>query len=349
MSAPYHLVIRLTAIGDVLLSLPAIAALRGAAPGTRIAYLTDPAQAPLLEGQPGIDTVFTWPRGPEGKAVGVSEVFGTLKDEAFTSVIDLQHKVRTRRLARALSRAREIPSLALRRRTAGQALLALFGHDPPRRGPHATRLFFEALSGLGIKPPVGDGPLAYRWEIPKQARARLQAFALPPRPRIGLAPSTRWPTKNWPEAKFAKLAARLVFEGHSLVLVGGPEDREVHQRLMADLPPRSVVSTADVDLLTLGALLSRLEALVTGDSGPAHLAAAVGCPLVSLFGPTPPERWAPGRGPRIHLLHLGLPCQPCSNHGTMRCPLDHHECMKGLEVDAVHSALMAAIRSGEDA
>ncbi|MDF1565637.1 MAG: glycosyltransferase family 9 protein [Deltaproteobacteria bacterium] len=342
MNEPYHLVIRLSAIGDVLLTFPALHALREVQEGTRLAFLTDPAQAPLLRDQPLIDRLFVWPRDGRGRAAPVAEVHALLKDEAFTSVIDLQNKVRTRRLVAALRRDRALESARLQRRSLGGALLALLGRDRPLEGPHATRLYFRALGAFGVRPPPGapDAPLPYRWTIPGEGRSELEVFELPPAPRVGLAPASRWPTKDWPLERYQALARLLIDEGSSVVFIGGPDERALHERLMKELPAGRVATSADLGLAALGALLARLTLLVSADSGPAHLASAVGCPVVTLFGPTAPGRWAPGpQGPAVHLLHLGLPCQPCSNHGTMSCPLGHHDCLRGIEVEMVHRAI----------
>ena len=86
----------------------------------------------------------------------------------------------------------------------------------------------------------------------------------------------------------------------------------------------------------MAAGLARVDLLVSGDSGPAHLATAVGTPVLALFGPTSPARWGPT--PPGRALSLGLPCAPCSNHGSARCPLGHHRCLRDLAPAVVLSA-----------
>jgi heptosyltransferase-2 len=142
------------------------------------------------------------------------------------------------------------------------------------------------------------------------------------------------PSKLWPAESFARLAAQLASARLTPVLLGSPDDRQTEAAVVAASrrPPASLVGRDRVALMPR--LLARLACLVSGDTGVAHLAAALGVPTVTLFGPTDPRLTAP-RGPSARALANPAPCSPCF---LASCPVEH-SCMRGIEVDAVAHAV----------
>jgi heptosyltransferase-2 len=315
------LIVRYSALGDVVLATSVLAPLRARFPHARIEWVTDRLYAPLLEGLPELAAVHVIERQRLGSTLSLSAQLL----RRFDLAIDLQNKVRSALVCRAAGFRR----VTFRRRTFGQALLAIAGNDPPLARAHATALYMEALAPLGMAAP---GPL--RVHLSSQAET-LGADALvgAKLPIVAIAPGARWPTKRWPAERFAALADVLAAEGATIVLAGGPTDREaaamfraaVHSPIAADL------SFLPVD--ALGAALGRVSLLIACDSGPVHLATAVGTPALALFGPTSIVRWGPPEPGRA--LSLGLTCAPCSNHGGDTCPEGHHRCMAELGVEQV--------------
>ncbi len=318
------LVIRYSALGDVVLATSVMEPLRRRFPGARIEWVTSPALAPLLEGLPGIAAVHRLgKRGGHGPLALARRLRGR-----FDLAIDLQEKVKSRLLALAAAPRR----LHFHRRTFGQALWALVGRDRPVTRAHATRLYAEVLAPLGVEAP-GRPELA----VGERARALArEALAGARRPLVGIAPGATWATKRWAPERFAAVADALHAAGHGLVLVAGPGDAVAATAFRAALhaPLDADLTSLPVDVLA-GAL-GELKLLVACDSGPVHLATALGVPTLALFGPTSTVRWAPA--PPGRALSLGLPCQPCSNHGGERCPLGHHDCLRRLEVAPVLAA-----------
>jgi heptosyltransferase-2 len=318
------LVVRYSALGDVVLATSVLEPLRRRFPDARIEWVTDALYAPLLEGLPEIARVHRLARDGEHRA---SEVAARLRGK-YDLAIDLQNKVRSAVVARAAAPRR----VTFRRRTPVQAALSLLGRDPPIVRAPQPALYAEALAPLGVE---GPGPL--KVSLSPQARA-LAADALQgvTAPAVALAPGARWATKRWPAARFAAVGDALAAEGCSIVLCGGPSDREAFAayRAAARAPVAADLSVLPVD--ALAAALARVRLLVACDSGPVHLATAVGTPALALFGPTSAVRWgppAPGRA-----LSLGLACAPCSNHGGDVCPEGHHRCLAELSPDAVIAA-----------
>jgi heptosyltransferase-2 len=224
------------------------------------------------------------------------------------------------------------------RRTALQAIRSLFGDDPPLVRAHATRLYAEALAPLGVE---GPGPL--RVSLSPQACA-LAADALRgvDAPVVALAPGARWPNKRWPAERFAAVADALAAEGVRVVLAGGPGDREAFEAFRGAARARVAADLSFLPLDALAAAIARVQLLVACDSGPVHLATAVGTPVLALFGPTSPARWGPP--PPGRSLSLGLACAPCSNHGGDFCPEGHHRCLGDLAPEAVLATAREMLR-----
>jgi heptosyltransferase-2 len=153
----------------------------------------------------------------------------------------------------------------------------------------------------------------------------------------GIAPATRWATKRWPLARFAELAASAVREGAEILLLGGPADRGVLDEIGRELGPALIGDTAGCTVAGLAAAIAACNVVISNDSGPAHLAAALGRPLVVLFGPTAPGRWAP-TGKAVRVLYENLSCSPCSNHGGDRCPIGTHACLETIPAARVFAA-----------
>ena len=143
--------------------------------------------------------------------------------------------------------------------------------------------------------------------------------------------------------RFVALAARL--DAEELVLIGGPADRPLLDTLRANVQRVAEVDTAALDVVGLVEVLDTLDLLVSVDTGPAHLAAALGVPTVVIFGPTSKVRWGPIGEPH-RVASLDLDCAPCSNTGGPRCPIPAraHECLEALTVEHVLAEIEAVER-----
>lgn len=324
------LVVRYSALGDVVLATSILEPLRARFPKARIEWVTDPLYAPLLEGLPELARVHRLTREGQSSAVALA---ARLRGR-FDLAIDLQNKLRSAVVARSAAPLRA----AFRRRTAARALLSLFGSDPPLVRGHQSRLYVEALGALGIEQP---GPT--KVSLSPQARA-LAADALQgvEPPAVAIAPGARWATKRWSAERFAAVADALAADGFRIVLCGGPSDRDAFAAFRAATRAKVAADLSFLPVDALAAAIARVQLLVACDSGPVHLATAVGTPVLALFGPTSTARWgppAPGRA-----LALGLACAPCSNHGGDYCPEGHHRCLSDLAPDAVLSAAREMLR-----
>jgi heptosyltransferase-2 len=324
------LIVRYSALGDVVLATSLLEPLRARFPAARIEWVTDPLYAPLLEGLPELAAVHRLAREGPNTALGLA---ARLRGR-FDVAIDLQNKLRSAMVARSAAPLRT----AFRRRTAMRAVLSLFGSDPPLVRAHQTSLYAEALAPLGISAP---GPT--KVSLSAQARA-LAADALRgvEAPAVAIAPGARWATKRWPAERFAAVADALAAEGVTIVLCGGPGDRDAFAAFRASTRARVAADLSFLPLDALAAAIARVQLLVACDSGPVHLASAVGTPVLALFGPTSDARWGPP--PPGRALSLRLACAPCSNHGGDYCPEGHHRCMADLAPEAVLAAARDMLR-----
>lgn len=162
----------------------------------------------------------------------------------------------------------------------------------------------------------------------------------PDRPVVGLFPGSNAPARRWPAARFGDVGCALAAQGALVVVLGGPGERAL-TRAVADVVPGAVDAGGATDLPGLAAVLSVCHLVVTNDTGPMHLAGAVGAPTVTLWGPSDPAEVCPVGARDARVTGTPLPCQPCfrnecprSGTGTLLAEA-HEECMRLINVDAV--------------
>ncbi len=340
------LIVKLSAIGDVIHTLPALCALRRHWPDATIDWVVEEAAADLVLGHPDIDRVIVsrrkrWIRDlghrkSRGAALNEMRRFlAELRAVRYDLVLDFQ----------ALLKSAMIVALARGRRKAG------FGRGlehmersyhvltekiaPPSMEVHALTRNLMMIRPLGVP----AGPVEYRLPVGSDDRAaveRLLAAGGVGRKDILVAinPVAQWPTKLWPEGYFAILADRLVRRYDAkVVFTGGPDDRQTVERIVSAMSRPALDLSGRTSLKQLAALYQRARVVISTDTGPMHLAAAVGAPLVALFGPTAPWRTGPF-GPGHKILRAPAACAPCFKR---RCSAGG--CMDRISVEAVLKAV----------
>ncbi len=330
---PEILIVRLSAMGDVLLTTPLLRALRRAHPGANITFVTHPRYGPLLQHNPRLTRVVGW-----NPAEGLVALADRLRQDgplAFSHRLDLQRSLRSRRIRKKLGgRWTTYPTYRVAR-----TLLITTRRDRYRdRRPVAER-YFDAARDLGVQPD--DGSL--EMFVPRTATDAAEQFAASLRHQvIAIAPGASHATKRWPLHHWIALARRLTDQGTDVVVLGGDMDRDTADQIAfaAVDGARGVIrSAAGFDLPTTAALLRKCRALVAGDTGQMHLATAMGTPVVALFGPTVEAFGFFPYHAKATVVQLDLPCRPCSAHGGTACPLKHHRCLQDLQPDLVLEAL----------
>ena len=321
---PKALVVKLSSLGDVFHALPAVQQLHDGL-GLDIHWVTQPEYGALVACFDPVSRVLPFPRRRFFRELpGWLRV---LRAEPYEYVFDFQGLIKsalTGRLARAGRRV----GPSFHREGAWLAYDAVAGRRDRRRHAVDEALDFVRHFDLPVQPP------AWKLNFPAAGQPG-------PSPRVGYLPCSRWVTKNWPPAHFAKLLPALHAQcGGSAWLFGSPADRAVCDALAQAAPEAAVFNRCGAtSLVELGGELAGLDLLITVDSGPMHMAAALGVPVLALFGATDPGRTGPyGAGHRV-LQHGGLDCQPCGSRRCLRTEQDN-ACLQELAPERVLEAAL---------
>ena len=160
---------------------------------------------------------------------------------------------------------------------------------------------------------------------------------------MAFAPGAAHATKRWPAERWVELGRRLNSRGFDLALVGGSGDADLAAGIASGLD-RAASAAGRLSLQGTAALLASCRGLVSGDTGVMHMAAAVGTPVVAIFGPTVRAFGFFPYAQASAVVERELACRPCTAWGTERCPLGHHHCMVQIPADEVESALTGLIQ-----
>lgn len=331
------LIIKPSSLGDIVHALPTLSALKAQFPRASISWLVKREWADLLKRAEHLYRA--WPVG--GGLYGWLVEARALRAARFDLVIDLQGLLRSGIMAWLAGAPVRIGFANARE---GSPRFYTDRVDVPDPDIHAIDRYFLVAKALGATVP--SQPIyALRSSVAdhdRVARLREAKGLSGDRPWIAMAVSARWPTKRWPAAFFAEAADRIHQERLARVaLIGGPEDREVAEQVMGAMKTEAADLVGGCSVGLLPALLQTAGLLVSNDSGPMHVAAAVGTPVVALFGPTSPARTGPYG--REHLvLRNPVPCSPCF---SKRCRnAKFLECLEGISPDEVVTAIRQRVR-----
>jgi predicted lipopolysaccharide heptosyltransferase III len=333
------LLIRLRLIGDVVFTTPLVRGLKRAFPAARLTYLVEREAAAVVLGNPHLDEVIVVPR-TRGvrRALDDLSLARRLRANHYDVVLDLHGGPRSSWLTLATGAGHRIGYDLPGRRWMYTATVPRARELRPRHSVVNQWDLLRAVPGWpGIEADPREHPLEMAADDQAEARmaARLAAAGVGPRQSlIVIHVSASNPFRRWPEAAFAALISHLAaaHPDRRIVLSSGPSDREAAGRIArsarAAMGPRGpqVLDFGDFDLQELRALVARAALFIGGDSGPLHVAATTGTPIVSIFGPTLAERSAPWRDPSLRsesVAVAGLSCRPCEQrtcvHGDFRC------------------------------
>ena len=318
------LLIKPSAIGDVVHTLPIWNLLRNHWPGAQISWLVTPACAGLLDGLPGLN-VIRFERGRLANAwrsaSAAKELLGLgqgLRDLRFDLVIDLQGLFRSGWMTWQTK-----APIRVGFDNAREFSWAFYTHRVPvdTREQHATDRYLKVLAALGVP----TSPIEYPFAKDDRDFAHVERLLPGGKKYVVLLPGTNWPTKRWPVEKFARLVEPLKQRfGLDVVVAGGADVEQLAHQI-----PHATTLAGKTNLRQLVALLDRANLVIANDSGPMHIAAALGRPLVALYGPTNPVRTGP-YGRMESVLRLDIPCSPCYSR---RC--SHQSCLQWLDVEPV--------------
>jgi heptosyltransferase-2 len=323
--------------------LPALEALRARFPKAEIVLVAKPWVSELYWNHPAVTRLIVYNperehRGPRG----FWRLIRTLRAEHFDLAILLQNAFHAAWMAWC---ARIPVSIGYARDGRSALLREAVEVPPPAAYGHQAYYYLHLLfrAGLIDKPqPVREIRLYLTDTERRWGAKRLEALGLRgPRFLVGLNPGASFgPAKRWPAERYAALADRLIAALHADVLIfGSSAERPLAENIARTMEHLPMVVAGDTSLRQLMALLAQCRLVVTNDSGPMHIATALGLPVVAIFGSTN-ERATGPLGPRARVIKRQVPCSPC---GLRECPIDFR-CMKGVSVDDVYLAALESVK-----
>ena len=324
------LIIKLRYIGDVLLATPTLRALKEARPAVRVTMMVNRGTEGVLSGNPDIDEILVLDKG---SLAAQWRLIVELRRRRFDTVIDLTDGDRSAFLSWVSGASVRIGFNDEHRRR-GICYSAVVPPQPGMR--HRIDRDLAALKPLGIHASETPPRLWLTGEDDAAADQLLNRLGIRrDQPIMIVQPGARYWFKAWPAERFAELADCLASDYGFQVLIGGSRDEEALAQRIQAAARTSPVSIAGLTTLKQFASIAKRAALFVGnDSGAMHMAAAVGTPMVALFGPSNPDEWGP-RGDRMTVLYKGLDCRACF-HPT--CERGELNCMKQLSVQEVYAA-----------
>lgn len=350
--------------GDIVMGTPLLAALRRAFPDAHLTWIVEHSEREAMDANPFLDECVLWDsrywKRMVRRALYPFWLFRALR---------LRQELRRRRYDVYISlKGEEWPLLVhgvgaplsvgvfdtfrqfhRATRTSRHTRLYTRAYAWPDIPPHRVDQDLLPLQALGLPPPaqktmyIGytaeDAALVGRFleEHPRSQAERL----------IVIAPMTTWATRCWPAERYAELGDALAREyGARVVLIGSAGERDAVARVASRMRTEPILAAGVFGFRQMAALIARASLLVSGDTGPMHVAAAVGTPYVALFGPTPVAERAPLEARGISLMHP-VPCGPCDQKRCPNAGEDYIRCMRLITVEEVRGAARALLARQE--
>ncbi len=334
------LVIKLSSLGDVVLVIPSLRALRSRYPKARIYCLVSKEASPILDHCPYIDGMIVIDiKDKEKSWWSLLKIARKLRRYHFDKIIDFQNN-RKSHLLSFLSFPRD--SYGYHNGKWSWLLSRHIPNDKPHLPPVSHQ--FQILKLLGIQDDTNES--LELWPSKgdeRKAQQLLDSEWLGNNKNIigiNLAASQKWESKNWPLKYIAKICDLLSAKNFRVILTGVEDDREVAKELIKAVKSKPANLVGKTDLMELAALIKRCLVYVTCDSAPLHLAVAVKTPVVALFGPTDPKRHMP-YAKEARIIHKNVRCAPCY---SARCRIVKHTCMKNISPEEVLTAIEDLIK-----
>ncbi len=333
-AGPRLLVIKLSSLGDLFHALPAVQRIQKDL-DARVDWVTQPEYADLVACFGGVRRVLMFPR--RHLRSRIVPFFRALRGERYDAILDFQGLLKSALVAMlARGNIRLGPSFA---REGTRLFYSRLAARPATRARHAVEACLDFCEAMGTE--RGDGRPIHPFRFPPLS-VPADAF----RPRIAVSPLTRWSSKNWPLRHLTAVLTALGRKvGGSFHLIGGAQDRTLYEGVVSSLQPMAFNWAGAVTLPELGSLLGQMDLMISSDTGPMHMAAALGVPVVAAFGPTDPQRTGPFGTRAVVVSREGLSCRPCFQR-TCRLEEDAPPCLVGIEPEEVVDAVVRLLSSG---
>lgn len=300
------LIIRLSSLGDILLTTPLIRSIKKQFPSVNIDFLTREQYADILKYNPYLRKTFTMTENHE-------ELSGIISQNKYDLILDLQNNLRSHKLS-GKSGAKK---LRFNKHDIKKFLLVNFKINKMKELPPIPVRYSRTLKNFKLDEK------GLEIFLPENITSELKENAN----YIGLAPGSRHFTKMWPENYYIYLCKMLLVNDFKVVLLGGKSDKGICDEI-SRLLPKTINLCTDDNILQIAADMKKCRAVVCNDSGLMHTACAVGVPVLTFFGSTVKEfGFTPYNCKNLILENNSLSCRPCSHIGRSSCPKKHFKCM----------------------
>jgi len=320
------LIVQSAFIGDVVLAVPLVEAVKQSSPESEVHFLTMPVYGNFLAEQPSISkVVIDDKKGANKCPFSFLKFCMRLREEKYDIALIIHRSFRTGLLTRLAGIKRRIGF------DTAEGRIFYTEKVPYRRSMH------EVARNLMLGKTAGFEKWDGNWNLPS---GRNPAISIPRegKPVIAVNPFSNWETKRWLPSYWAELINGLAAFG-IVVVTGSGRDVSFRNEIKSGLRTEVSDFVGRTDFLELSALVKNSDVLVTGDSAPLHFASAFGVKSVVIFGPTVPEfGFGPYKQKNI-VLQKELSCRPCNIHGPKKCPLGHHDCMRKIPPEKVLAAV----------
>lgn len=339
------LVVQTAFLGDVILTLPLVQALKSHMPESSIDVLVVPNAAGALRNHPAVRNIIEYDK--KGAASGIGGFLKQVKrvrEGSYGLAVVPHRSIRSALLVRFAGIPRRIGF----DRSAGSWFFTdLVHYDPLIHEVDRNAKLLVPIDlhlterGLPDLYPGEEDQAVVRGAISVLSREEAENL-------ITLAPGSPWNTKRWPGERYAGLAKKLRSSGFGVMIIGGKEDSILCEEIAVSAGMQKEYSVAGrLSLLQSAALVRRSRLLVSNDSAPMHIAVAMRTPVVAIFGATVPSFGFAPYGARDVIVETnGLSCRPCSIHGGEKCPIGTFDCMMNISVDTVYERVMGILGVG---
>ncbi len=321
------LIIRLSSLGDIILTTPLIRSLKNQYPQLQIDFLIRPQYKDVLINNPYINNIIYY----ESDNVEKKLLERKLSEHNHELVIDLQNNFRSA----AISSNLKVLKVKFNKKTFEKFLLVKFKINKLRNSKQIPIRYAETINGFQLDDKGLD------LFTNKNSSAVLNSEEK----YIGFCPGSRHFTKMWPEEYYIQLGNLLKIHGYKIVLLGGSNDNQVCTKISKSIP-YSINLCNDDDILQTAADMKKCEAVVCNDSGLMHAACAVKIPVLAFFGSTVKEfGFSPYKNRNSILENNSVSCRPCSHIGRESCPKSHFKCMLELKPQQAFEKLILLLNS----
>ncbi len=329
------LIIKMSALGDVMHALPCAHALRELFPQAKISWLVHPQFSTFVPEPPIVDEVIYFDKKGFSKLsfIGKLQEFrrmrNLLRSKKFDLVLDLQGLFKSAVMAWLTGCPHKYGYNDMREGS-GYISKAVHGANDKE---HIVQQYLDVIRFLGadIEEPVFPMPNLDKEKEEMEKILQTSLAGVSSENRIVLVPGAGWVTKEWPVEYFITLAKELIARGNSIVLIGGPAEIEKGKAIETALPSDKVCNlVGKTNLRQLAATMSLVGVVISGDTGPVHIAAAMGAKIIALFGASSGHRAGP-YGKNVQIISTTEKCAPCFKRV---CPLKKN-CMEKISVEQV--------------